>query len=127
VVRNAPFIIGNNPNFISRSKGVLRPDVFKFPRTPWKKKPLPKDCVRYALVPLDDPWWLRATTVAGHGAAIVLWWLHVHATGGGNEVAITAAFMRYCGMSDFGPVSKLRFPPRVPPAARTAFPVFRGR
>jgi hypothetical protein len=54
---------------------------------------------RFALVPLDDDRWLRAMAVAGSGAAIVVWWLHMYRTKGKREVDITAAFMRRCGLS----------------------------
>jgi hypothetical protein len=51
---------------------------------------------KYAHVPL--PWGYQVVTVAGRGAAIALYAIHMQKMKGRKEVAITAAVLKECGV-----------------------------
>ena len=53
----------------------------------------------FAIVPLDNDWGYQAVTVAGYGAAIVLYALFKQRAGMETEIPITAAVLRQCGVT----------------------------
>jgi hypothetical protein len=74
-------------------------DRFKSKRdTPTTAKTKRKQYKNFAIVPLDSDWGYRAMTIAGHGAAIVLYALYKQRAGA-SEVPITATVLKQCGIS----------------------------
>jgi hypothetical protein len=53
----------------------------------------------FAIVPLDSGWGYQAITVAGRGAAIVLYALFKQRAGTETEIPITATVLKQCGVT----------------------------